>query len=69
MNQEGIEIEILLDNLSDDDEDFKAQQGKKTTSDKIQSLQWTLSFNKVEIIPCEKIYILFSNEVYCTCNS
>ena len=29
MNQEGIEIEILLDYLSDDDENFKAQQGKK----------------------------------------
>ena len=54
MNQEGIEIEILLDYNSDDDEDFKARQGKK------------LLFYK-GIIPCEKL--LFSNEVYCTCNS
>jgi hypothetical protein len=44
MNQEGIEIEILLDYKSDDDEDFKARQGKKL-----------YYFTRKGIIPCEKL--------------
>ena len=46
MNPEGIEIEILLDYNSDDDEDFKARQGKKLLFYK-GIIPWVKNYNLV----------------------